>query len=886
MVMVDQIRRYYRGRNGVVSRAAGSKTYRRTRVLTAIAVIAVSLTASVVAPISPVAAGPVSPYPTPLPDFAHPGSPHGSTGGDRPPLSVETGYSLGPRPLLVIFGTYSDSDFDNPAASTILPRIFGPLTYGTVASYFFTASAGNLLFQPARETFDTANDGLVTMDLGTFATFEGKTETERTAQVLNAVNQFVDFESYDTNDDDKVTGTELGVLFIKSATDATNNCGVNWAVSGVSADGKGLRFYLPTVTTATNSITFAHELAHQTLGLEDLYLEGIEATALGGTTCSSSEAWRFPNAYERIHWGWDSQPEPIVVDSDGFYQFAAGAELKGPTIRVLYDPSRGTDEYFALEYRNKTPGLYDEHVSDNGLYVWRVKDSSWPPEAGSTSPVNVLVRPDPSKPETTADAWDPSDLATPQRTMTSAWADGTPSNLAVRAIGPSTTDFGGLRVYLDVRGPGILVDPADSLGAPKQVTIPLGVPTAVTFPVMNTGEETDTFEFSVTDGDLINTVESVQQLTLAPGQQATVSIDVTVPLDHPLGLRPARVVGRSLTNNSVLSRARFTADVVKRNASLEYTGVSSVQYSDQTALSAVLTDDPTGAPMEGQTVTFVVAGQTVTATTDVLGVARATYDMDQPSQSTVVRVLFNGDATHTNASTVSAFRVNKEDLTWAYNGATTLGVGGSANLAAQATQEADNAPGDLSLAGATFTLTPTLTSTPVSTTAVVSTSGSSTTSLADLVADLWSVTVSVSADNPYWNSPTSVPVDLAVFNPAASARGAAKGTDSVGGATSLALTAAYDGNGPKGSVSFRSSAGRFQSSEIRWIIVVGSTALIEAKGFIGNSPRTLRVRIFDGGIPGRGADWYTSALRDGAGTVRYSSGQVAAVQANLTVSTG
>lgn len=67
---------------------------------------------------------------------------------------------------------------------------------------------------------------------------------------------------------------------------------------------------------------------------------------------------------------------------------------------------------------------------------------------------------------------------------------------------------------------------------------------------------------------------------------------------------------------------------------------------------------------------------------------------------------------------------------------------------------------------------------------------------------------------------------------------------------------------------------------------MGPEAVIEAKGFVGLTARTPFVGIFDGGIPGRGADWYAPVLKDGAGTVLYSGGQVAADRANLTVSTG
>ena len=54
-----------------------------------------------------------------------------------------------------------------------------------------------------------------------------------------------------------------------------------------------------------------------------------------------------------------------------------------------------------------------------------------------------------------------------------------------------------MHVYFDVRGPGVLVDLYD-LNKNGAVTITLGEAGLVSFPVMNTGEATDTFNFTAT----------------------------------------------------------------------------------------------------------------------------------------------------------------------------------------------------------------------------------------------------------------------------------------------------------------------------------------------------------------------------------------------------
>jgi hypothetical protein len=62
---------------------------------------------------------------------------------------------------------------------------------------------------------------------------------------------------------------------------------------------------------------------------------------------------------------------------------------------------------------------------------------------------------------------------------------------------------------------------------------------------------------------------------------------------------------------------------------------------DSVALAARL-EDATGAPLNGQTVAFEIAGQTLTAVTDAQGVARTTATVPDHGRSQVVGVRFAG----------------------------------------------------------------------------------------------------------------------------------------------------------------------------------------------------------------------------------------------------
>jgi hypothetical protein len=63
------------------------------------------------------------------------------------------------------------------------------------------------------------------------------------------------------------------------------------------------------------------------------------------------------------------------VEKDGYYDVRR-ADTTGDAF-VLYDPARGTNDYFIVENRERTGGTYDQSASDNGLVIWRADDSKF-----------------------------------------------------------------------------------------------------------------------------------------------------------------------------------------------------------------------------------------------------------------------------------------------------------------------------------------------------------------------------------------------------------------------------------------------------------------------------------------------------------------------------
>src|SRR4051794_27711654 len=552
------------------------------------------------------AAEPPFPYPSPAFNFAHPANPH----------SAAFSASSGTRtiPLLVVYGTFTDAaEVPGVSAATIAQTIFPIGTAQTIADYFSSVSGGRLRFVPAAESQGTTNDGVVQASLGPNAVFEGLfTSGGFAAQglaVAQAADPFVNYASFDTNGDGSVTTNELAILSIKTSVGGAN-CGVTAGIGAGTLDGKSLASngWSDTVTL-TNEMTIAHELAHLLLGTKDnSYTPG--AFDILGPTCGgpAADLW-LPNSFNSMHWGWVA---PTVVTRDGYYNVNPG------TPYLLYDPARGTNDYFLVENREATP--YDTNRSDSGLVIWQVLDSNWGTARGAFELVRPgsLAFPPNNYGGSARDAWNPSDFATPQRTMTTPWADNSAAKVAVRAIGNAGTP---MRAYFDVRGPGVLVDTytlANSAPAP----LALGAAGSVSFPVMNTGEQTETFGFTMSALPPGWTA-STDTKTLAAGAASTATVQITPPLTATVGLYNLTAVGTNTADASVTTTSGFTVRVVRRTTAISYSGDLTADYRDPAQLKATLIDSLTGAPLAAKVVHFGLGTQSVSAVSDGAGVASA-----------------------------------------------------------------------------------------------------------------------------------------------------------------------------------------------------------------------------------------------------------------------
>lgn len=804
-------------------------------------------------------------YPSPTPDFAHPATPHASQ------LTPASGANS--RPLLVIVTLLDDVDEATASnAATYAQTFFGP---SGVNDFFRASSFGKFGVTPAAESSGTANDGVVVVDMNmTMAEVNEGGEEKRGRRAIVAADPWVNYASFNRNGDDKIGDDELLIMMIQEHE--TYNCGGTRLVeNGAKLDNVDLgsgRQHSFGGSRFTNRITHIHELSHHAFDHADHdYIAGtLDVT---GPTCSSTDDgfWDY-NSWHKLHLGWKT---PTVVVKDGYYTVSRWDETG--QAYLLYDPDRGTNDYFLVENRTKTAGSYDADAADRGLVIWRAEEGRF----GMNGPRGAyqLIRPigglppksDPPYGGTAMDAWDPSDVInnTPQRAMTETWGDGTGAKVAVRAIGPASDT---IRAYFDVRGPGVLVDPSAGITDVKMLQ-----PNPVSFPVMNTGEATDTFAFTLTGLPSGWSVNAPTQ-SLGAAATGTATVQLTVPGNTPTGNYTLQAKGTSTSDGSVTSSAHITVNVVKRATTLVYSGSSTADYSDSAAVSAVLTDSATGQPIAGKTVGFELGTQSTSPddpTTDATGTASDSITITQASGLSSVKSSFAEDGTYLASSVTSAFTITKETLSFAYTGSTLLGLGTTPTLSSAATQESDGYPGDLSLADATFTLAPTLTAAPFSYGTGVDATGGSTIMATGLPVDIWSVTVAVPSTNAYWEGSTATASELVLFDPAAKFTGDAAGRDSANARVTVKFDVRYDSRvRPRGSVSVRFSGGSFSGKDPAWIVHVGNVAIFQQVGTLNGAPATLRMRVDDNAEPARPD---TFAIKIGA----YNSGITAVTSGNL-----
>jgi M6 family metalloprotease-like protein len=191
----------------------------------------------------------------------------------------------------------------------------------------------------------------------------------------------INFAALDSNQDAEITGDELSLLFILSegpfaaaarSPGRVQPPGFTFAINLGLAAGVGFRTPFDTTT---------HEVAH-TLGAFDLYGPSCLSSALTLMSCTSG-TWDGLQTFHLDPWhklklGW-CEPRILSLRNQSQEALTASQLMQPGGQVVLYDPLRGANEYFILEYRAANspngPG-YDRNVAGSGLVIWHVKQGA------------------------------------------------------------------------------------------------------------------------------------------------------------------------------------------------------------------------------------------------------------------------------------------------------------------------------------------------------------------------------------------------------------------------------------------------------------------------------------------------------------------------------
>ncbi len=125
-------------------------------------------------------------------------------------------------------------------------------------------------------------------------------------------------------------------------------------------------------------------------------------------------------------------------------------------------------------------------------------------------------------------------------------------------------------------------------------------------------------------------------------------------------------------------------------------GVNSADYSDAVTVSATLTATSGGAPISGETITFVLGSgggtETCSATTNFAGIASCSITPNQIPGSYNLTATFAGDSSWGASSVSEAFTILKEDTAVAITGPLTSDYDDAVVVSAQLTDPTGGAP--------------------------------------------------------------------------------------------------------------------------------------------------------------------------------------------------
>ncbi|MFN3533588.1 MAG: M6 family metalloprotease domain-containing protein [Candidatus Brocadia sp.] len=284
----------------------------------------------------------------------------------------------GSKYVLIIGVDYADASATYPAGQ-IQPRLFG--ASDSVSDYYNKVSYSSVTIIPATESHGTSNDGFIGwLRLPGNHPNTGSSIDERNQRIAKeailAADPYINYASYDFNNNGFVESTELSILIMVAGYEASYSIlspsvwAHQWSMIGVGypfVDGKTIRRYAQFGERHGNHLaTFgviAHELGHLMFSLPDLYdtdasngdSEGIGyfdlmgsgswGAAFGADAGSSPtllSAW----SKEYLSWG--------TVSNLSINQFVSFPKADGNSTSIFRINTSDSNQYFLLENRQFT----------------------------------------------------------------------------------------------------------------------------------------------------------------------------------------------------------------------------------------------------------------------------------------------------------------------------------------------------------------------------------------------------------------------------------------------------------------------------------------------------------------------------------------------------